>query len=1437
MTNKHQSSANKVQSAMAQALKAAIADKKVDSTEHVQSQNMTSSAPQVRQQEHQASSHVAKSSPVKPVPAKTRPAKTTSAKPAQQKSGQHQVSGQGQAQGQKPAQQKLVLQKPARGQAQGQTPREAQGQSQRRTQSQGQGQSQSNTQSRGQSRVQKQEPPSQTALPEAPPRPLPSIEFDGELPVSARRDEIAKAIQEHQIIIVSGETGSGKTTQLPKICLQLGRGQKGLIGHTQPRRIAAVSVAKRIAQELKTPIGDWVGYQVRFSDKTGPQAAIKLMTDGILLAESQRDPLLHRYDTIIIDEAHERSLNIDFLLGFLKNLSRKRPDLKIIITSATIDAQRFAQHFSDKRGRPAPVIEVSGRLYPVEVRYRPWQVDVNKAEGDETPRSDNASKSSRSKERMAQDDERDLIEGIVGAVDECQREGSGDILIFLPGEREIREAAEALRKHKIGQAHVLPLFARMSQADQELIFHPSSNQRRIILATNVAETSLTVPGIRFVIDTGLARIKRYSWRNKVEQLLIEKISQASANQRAGRCGRVSSGICIRLYDEEDFLRRDEFTDPEILRSSLASVILRMKALRLHDIEQFPFVDKPTGKAIADGYHILQELGALDEENRLTAIGRQLADLPLDPKVARMILAARDLQSLREVLIIAAALSIQDPRESPFDAKQQSEQAHAKFKDKDSEFISYLKLWAWYHEAVAHKASQRKLIEQLRKEYLSPWRLREWHDIHSQLLTLVSEKAWRVNQTEATYEQIHKALLSGSLGNIGLKSETDNVMYQGARDIRFMIHPGSSLAKKAGKWIMAGELVETSRLFARVIAKVEPQWIEQVGAHLLKKQWSDPQWNRSRGQVQINERASLYGVQVYQGRKVHYANIDLAKAREVFIREALVTGEIDSKLPFLQKNQRLIQEIERLEHKTRRPDILVDDELIFAFYDHLLAADICQTATLEAWYKTLSHEQQKALILSRDDLMRHEAAGVTTTVFPKALQWDGLSLPVSYHFEPGSPKDGVTVSVPLYAINQVDAVAAQWLVPGMLREKVQFLLKSLPQKLRRHCVPIPDYATDFYHRHFDQLAQPSKPLLQALAEDIWEHTQTRVHDEDFKLETLPAHMFMIFKVVDEHGRMLSAGRNLQQLKAEHAGQAQTTFQHIASQDKQILEFLDTDLIVDWSFGSLPEVLEIKRKNQSFIGYPALIDQGEHCEIDVFDEPEQALSKHKQGLLRLFKIAFKEQLKYLAKNITDLTSMSMLYLPLGTQEELKQYILDCALTQAILMEPWPVDKASFEARKVAGKEKLGLLVNEVARLTQKILEQYHATQKKLVSVKSYKQAYEDMLANQNHLMRKDFLVAYDYDHLVHFERYLKADWVRADKLRIDPQRDARLMSEMLPMSVNYQRAFSQLKGRPDERLEDFRWLLQELRVALFAQELRTPMPVSLKRLQKAWAAMAL
>ncbi|WPL81292.1 ATP-dependent RNA helicase HrpA [Bordetella hinzii] len=1269
-----------------------------------------------------------------------------------------------------------------------------------------------------------------------PERPIPVITYPEDLPVSARRQEIARAIAAHQVVIVSGETGSGKTTQLPKICLELGRGRRAMIGHTQPRRLAATSVAKRIAEELNTPMGEVVGYQVRFNDRTGPNAAIKLMTDGILLAESQRDPLLKRYDTIIIDEAHERSLNIDFLLGYLRQLLPRRPDLKVVITSATIDAERFARHFADAQDRPAPVIEVSGRLYPVEVRYRPVQ----------PPQTDEAASAPArpGRERLAGDEERDLVDAIVDAVDECARHGPGDVLVFLPGEREIRESAEALRKrHPVG-TEILPLYARLSQAEQEQIFHPRGNSRRVVLATNVAETSLTVPGIRFVVDSGLARIKRYSWRNKVEQLRIEPISRASANQRAGRCGRVGPGVCIRLYDETDFNARAPFTDPEVLRSSLASVILRMKALKLDDIEQFPFVEAPPGRAVADGYHLLQELGAIEMSEdegeggkrlfTLTRIGQDLARLPVDPRIGRMILAAREQQCLSEMLIIAAALSVQDPRDRPMQEREASEAAHAKFADDKSEFLSFLKLWRWYGEQVQHKASQRKLVALLRQNFLSPIRLREWHDVHTQLAALVGEQGWRLNQSDATYEQLHLALLTGLLGNIGFKSE-EGGNYLGARDIRFHIHPGSRLAKKAGRWVMAAELVETTRLYARCVARIEPVWIERVAAHLLRRNWSDPRWEKKAGQVVANERATLYGLAIYSGRRVQYGRINPEHARELFIRQALVPGEIDTRLAFVAHNRKLIAGIEKLEHQARRPDILVDDELIYAFYERQIPAGMSQTATLEKWVGGLDKETAARLMLTREELMRHEAAGVTTDVFPKKVEWQGVSMALDYHFEPGSPRDGVTLSVPLFALNQIDAQRCEWLVPGMLKEKVHLLLKSLPQKLRRHCVPLPDYAAGFYDRWFERAADPGMGLVEALIEDMWKQVQVRPIASDFKLETLPAHLFMNFKVVDEHGRMLAAGRNLAQLKADLGKQAQATFQQLAARDSEVAQALAHENLTAWTFGPLPEIMEIRRGGQSVIGYPALVDRGGHCDLDVFDDPDEARRHHRAGLLRLFRIGLREQVKFLEKNLTDLTKMSMFYMTLGTQDELRDQIIDCALAQACLGDPRPVNEQQFEARRQDGKGRLGLLAQEVARLSMAILTEYAALQRKLPQAKPHAAAYADLQQQIGALMPKWFVRDIPYAQLAHYPRYLKAAVARIDKLRADPARDARLVAEMAPLLTQYQRARAALKGAPDPRLDEFRWLLEELRVALFAQELRTPMPVSVKRLMKTWEAM--
>ena len=1332
------------------------------------------------------------------------------------------------------------------------------------------------------------------------PNPIPPITYPEALPVSGRRVEIARAIAENQVVIVCGETGSGKTTQLPKICLELGRGLgaggSGLIGHTQPRRIAASATGRRIAEELGTPFGEVVGYKVRFTDNLSPGASVKLMTDGILLAETQTDPLLKAYDTLIIDEAHERSLNIDFLLGYLREILPKRPDLKLIVTSATIDANRFARHFGSEE-KPAPVIEVSGRLYPVEVRYRPVAEDspaVQSAEG----ASPSPSSSSRERPKSQRETDRDLMDAIIDAVDELCREGPGDVLVFLPGEREIRDAAEALRKHHPPHTEILPLFARLSAAEQERVFR-SSNARRIVLATNVAETSLTVPGIRYVVDTGLARVKRYSYRNKVEQLQVESISQAAANQRAGRCGRVADGVCIRLYEESDFQGRVRFTDPEILRSSLASVILRMKSLHLTAIETFPFIEPPPGRAIADGYQLLNELGAVDDDNELTPLGRELARLPLDPRVGRMILAARDQQALREVLIIASALSVQDPRDRPIEAQEQADQAHRRFVDERSEFLQWLKIWNWFEDAIAHKKSNRQLQDECRANFLSQLRLREWRDVHSQLLTVVREHGWRINEAEATFEQIHLALLTGLLGNIGLKAD-DEPYYLGARTIKFYLWPGSALVKKAGRWVMAAELVETSRLYARCIAKIEPEWIEQIGAHLLKKSLSEPHWEKRAAQVSAYERAVLYGLPIYHRRRVSFGKQDPARARELFIRGALVEGEFDTKLAFFAHNRKLLADIEQLEHKSRRQDVLVDDELIYGFYDQALPPGIYTGASFERWYRDevkksgQPEDKLRLLYLSRDDLMRHEAAGVTTDLFPKRMTMSGVEMALTYHFEPGSPRDGVTLAVPLYALNQVDARRCEWLVPGMLKEKTQLLLKSLPQKLRRHCVPLPEYAAGFV----DRAGGPrfgAGGLLEALIADVREQTQVAMKQSDFKLESLPAHLFMNFKVVDEHGRQLAMGRNLAQLRAELGGQAQQHFQKIASgaagvalagvgggpgaagsgesgqgaggvlrgqaggagagagatsraargpggvpvphtgsQEGSTTTAL-YEKLTTWNFGKLPELLEIRRGGQTLFGYPALVDRGTHCDVEVFDSPDEAARIHRAGLRRLFALQLKEPIKYLEKNLPGLREMAMQFMPRGTQEELRDQLIDTALDRACLQDPLPDDDVTFHTRRDEGRSRLTLLAQEIARLIGQILTEYASVTKKLVQAKSFTAAYADMQNQVDALIGKRFVIDTPYAQLAHFPRYLKGIALRVDKLKADSARDARQFAEFQPLLQNYQRALAQRGGVMDSRLSEFRWLLEELRISLFAQELRTPMPVSVKRLYKVWESM--
>ncbi len=1415
------------------------------------------------------------------------------------------------------------------------------------------------------------------------------------------------AMAAHQVIIVCGETGSGKTTQLPKIALAMGRGKLNypatlpngksaprgkLIGHTQPRRIAASSVAKRIAEELKTPLGDVVGFKVRFQDRLSKDASVKLMTDGILLAETQTDPLLNAYDTIIIDEAHERSLNIDFLLGYLRQILPRRPDLKIVVTSATIDAQRFADHFASRQrlapGRPkpgdappggsdphdggawgpltsAPVIMVSGRMFPVEQRYRPFE---------ETR-------------------EYDLNNAIAHGVDELWRDphNQGDILVFLPGEREIREAADHLRKHLSHQpimrsAEVLPLFARLSPAEQDRIFDGHTG-RRVVLATNVAETSLTVPGIRYVIDAGTARVKRYSFRSKVEQLLVEPISQAAANQRSGRCGRVANGICIRLYDEKDFNGRERFTDPEILRSSLAGVILRMKSLHLGIVEDFPFLERPSGRAIADGYQLLNELGAVDDANELTPMGQELAKLPLDPRVGRMILEARSRQALDEVLVIASALSVQDVRDRPMEAQQQADTAHKKFDDEKSEFVGYLKLWKWIHEArggsssavpgvgvagrsaqvkeepagasrragdteqnarlpqlpaptTTHKLSNRQYEQLLRQNFVNIRRVREWKDIYSQLHTVVAEHKWQLNTTPATYEQLHLSMLAGLLGNIGCKVEAEGPQgeYLGARSIKFFAHPGAHLSKKPSRWIVASELVETTRLFGRGIANIEPQWLEQVGGHLLKKQLLDPHWEKKAAEVVALERATLYGIVVYNGRRANYSRVDMAGAREIFIRRALVDGEWETPLPFLAANQKLVKQVEELEHKARRQDVLVDDELIYAYYDQQLPADVCSGYSFERWYREESKKRQynaqgwvaegsaqvkgepaqraeptevreqsalspnrperdapggrresTLLRLTREELMRHEAAGITTASFPKTIRLGGVDCAATYLHEPGDARDGLTVTVPLFVLNQVNDERCEWLVPGMLKDKVQALLKTLHQRPRSRLVPLPDTATKFA----EALNAPERfgqgALIDAVLKLVREATSLDIARADIKADMLTPHFFMNIRVVDEHGRQLGHGRNLGALKAELGAQARGAFQALAGlklaqgaaaasgqpskqnvpvalaeraqeatktiasaeAKKQPSAAASEQRHTGWTFGELPELLEIRKGGQTLIGFPALIDQGDAVTIEVFDEPEVSAAKHRAGLRRLFALQIKDALKYLEKNIPDLQKMGVTYMQVGkvehgkesggssaaggTVEELREQIIAVALDRAFLLDPLPTDEFAFKRRVEEGRGRLTLIANEVARLAATILLEYATAARKIKDTKNAPDAVADCAQQINRLVPKRFLQAAPWPRLQHLARYLKAITLRLDKYRADPARDAARLTELRPLEQRYWRLVAERKGAVDERMQEFRWLMEELRVSFFAQELRTPQPVSVKRLDKAWAQL--
>jgi len=1272
---------------------------------------------------------------------------------------------------------------------------------------------------------------------------LPRPTYPDDLPVVARRQEIARAIADNPVVIISGETGSGKTTQLPKICLELKRGVSGMIGHTQPRRIAARTVASRVAFELKTELGRAVGYKVRFTDKVSSDTYLKVMTDGILLAETQRDRLLRAYDTLIIDEAHERSLNIDFLLGYLKRLLPQRPDLKLIVTSATIDAHRFAAHFA-RNGTPAPVIEVTGRLYPVEVRYRPPTVD--------------------------EDDEEDPGQPILDAVDELAREpGRGDILVFLPGEREIRETAELLRKHHPQGAQILPLYARLSFEDQDRVFRPGG-ERRIVLATNVAETSLTVPGIRYVIDTGLARVNRYSYRNKVEQLQIEKISRASANQRAGRCGRVAAGVCIRLYGEDDYQARPEFTDPEILRSSLAGVILRMKALRIGNVEDFPFLEAPAPRMIADGYQLLTELGAVDERNDLTEVGRELAKFPIDPRIARIVLAARRQHCVTEILIIASALEVQDPRDRPFERADAADEAHAKFTDQRSDFYVFLKLWAYFNEALEHKKSNRKLAEQLHAVFLSPRRMREWRDVHGQLRTLASEMNMSLNETPATFEQVHRALIAGLLGNIGFKTE-DGDEYLGARGARFAIFPGSALKKSRPKWVVAAELTETARLYARSVAKIEPEWIEAVAGHLVRRHYFDPYWDRDRAMVYAYERVTLYGLTLIARRRVTYGPINPAQAREVFIRQGLVaTNEYFrrqgsraahrpertsvpargrkvspaaaaptavEKAPFFIHNQRLIQEIRDLEHKARRPDVLVEEQAIYDFYDALIPSEVYNGAAFEHWRRQAEAENPQLLFMTRDYLMRHSAADVSEAQFPNRMSVNGIELKLGYRFEPTHPLDGVTVTVPLPVLNQLHAADFDWLVPGLLREKVGFFLRSLPKQLRRHLVPLPESVTLFLQERdasprTEHIDKAHSSLLGALTRFVHRRVGEPIRPDIWDDIKVPPHLLMNYRVVDEAGRELAMGRNLEALKAQLGQAAQLTF---AKADAGI----ERGGLRAWDFGDLPPQISFLRAGRKLTGYPALVDEADSVAIRLFDTRDAADIAMRSGVRRLLRIDLKEQMKQLEKSLPGITQAALQLRGITTTDDLRQDLLTAITDRAFIAEDeLPRTLKEYDSLKQRARTRLPAVRDAASRMLVTIADEYHRTSLRLSSApRALNRLVADIRAQLARLVYPGFFSATPWDRLQHLPRYIKAMAVRLDRFAGGAERDAKHAATLAELWKLYEERSSKLRkaALSDDNLEEFRWQLEELRVSLFAQELKTPQPVSVKRLKKMWEAV--
>lgn len=1229
---------------------------------------------------------------------------------------------------------------------------------------------------------------------------VPAIEFPDNLPVSGRRDEIAELIEKNQVLILAGETGSGKTTQLPKICLALGRGVKGLIGHTQPRRLAARTVASRIAEELNSPLGQSVGYQVRFSDHTQDTSHIKLMTDGILLAEIQNDRYLHKYDTLIIDEAHERSLNIDFLLGYIKRILPKRPDLKVIITSATIDLQRFSEHFDN-----APILEVSGRTFPVEVHYRP----------------------------MADQDD-DLYSAITDTVAEIlesekgDTQRGGDILVFMSGEREIREAALALRRAQFPHLDILPLYARLSLADQNKVFNAHKG-RRVVLSTNVAETSITVPGIRYVIDPGFARISRYSFRSKIQRLPIEAISQASANQRKGRCGRVSEGVCYRLFDEQDFLNRPEFTDAEILRTNLAAVILQMLNMRIGDVRHFPFVDKPDQRMLNDGFKLLEELEAVDAKGKVLPLGRQLMTLPVDPRLGRMVLAGAQAGCLNELLIIVSGLSIQDPRDRPSEKKQAADEKHRRFNDDHSDFLAYVNLWN-YAEQQRQDLSQNQYRKLCKQEFLSYVRLREWKEIHHQLLSAIKPMKFKLNTEPASFETVHRALLPGLLGYVGNKAEDKE--YLGARNRRFHIFPGSSQFKKSPKWLVAGQLLETSRLYAHQIAKIEPNWVLDAAKHLVKRNQFEPHYDVKTGQVMAYERVSLYGLVLVEKQRVSYGSIDPKGAREVFIRAALVEGRYRGKGPFFKVNQQLIQELHDLEAKSRRRDILVDDEAIYRFYDERVPADIVNLAGFEHWRKSVELDKAKPqpalLYMTRDYLMQHDASAITEAQFPGELDWQGLTFGLSYHFEPGHIDDGVSIQVPVAALHLVPEHRLEWLIPGILREKCVQLVKGLAKQWRKHFVPVPNYVD----KALASLSADDVPLTEALGHQLKRQTGVEVPTDQWHQVSLDDYYRFNIQVIDEQGKVLAQGRDLATLRERYRDQLQKT---LRSNDDSI----ERSGIVEWDFDELPADIRLKRAGMSITAYPALLDEKDSVALRLKDNPLEAHTLTRQGLVRLAVLHLHTTVKYLRKELLKGKDLGLTVVALGKREQVVDDMIMAAVSDVCFGAELPRSKEAFLAAVESGRDQITARAGELEHLMVDVLAQVVGIKK---AIKTHKNALAiavaagDIQQQLQRLIFPGFLYQTPRDWLQQYPRYLKAISLRLDKVASQIQKDKIWTAEIHELWTPWQeRLDKEGEGlvQANDNLVQYRWMLEEYRVSLFAQTLKTLMPVSPKRLKKLWS----